>query len=89
MEQNRRRIVSVSVQPGSTFVAGNPQLAVDLVSSNLANGALGLTFDIAPDGQRFLVIRQLLRTEDGALAPQLKVVLNWGEELKRLAPAKK
>jgi len=24
-----------------------------------------------------------------ALAPKLKVVLNWGEELKRLAPAKK
>jgi hypothetical protein len=48
-------------------------------------GTTGRTFDIAPDGQRFLMLKQ-----DGAneAAPQnLVVVQNWTEELKRLVPA--
>ena len=44
-------------------------------------------YDIAPDGKRFLMLRQ--GGNDDASPPQnLTVVLNWTEELKRLVPTK-
>ena len=46
-------------------------------------------FDITPDG-KFVGLIQAGPTESGApIAPQLRVVLNWFEELKRLVPATK
>jgi len=46
-----------------------------------SGAAAGRTYDIAPDGQRFLVIKQ----GGGDNAPQnIVVVQNWFEELKRL-----
>jgi len=47
----------------------------------------GRTYDIHPDGQRFLMIKPATaETTDGEELPQLIVVLNWFEELKRLVP---
>ena len=43
-------------------------------------------FDISPDGQRFLMIKE---SEEQPSAAQLIVVLNWFEELKRLVPSAK
>ncbi len=40
-------------------------------------------YDIAPDGQRFLMIKPVETTEEG-LANQVVLVQNWFEELKRL-----
>ena len=39
-----------------------------------------------PDGQRFLMIKA---SEQESAATQLNVVLNWSDELRRLAPAGK
>jgi eukaryotic-like serine/threonine-protein kinase len=85
-DSSRRHIMGISVEPGSTFAASNPQVVIDLGDAGAVNGALGRTYDISPDGQRFLVILPLPRTTDGTSAPQVNVVLNWGEELKRLVP---
>ncbi len=41
-------------------------------------------YDIAPDGQRFLMIKE---NEEQPSAAQLILVLNWFEELKRLVPS--
>ncbi len=41
----------------------------------------GRTYDIAPDGQRFLMIK-----EGKDATPRIIVVQNWHEELKRLVP---
>jgi len=48
----------------------------------------GRTYDISPDGKRFLVIKQAAEsgTEDDSSNLRLVVVLNWTEELKQLAP---
>ena len=43
---------------------------------------VGRIYDISPDGRRFLVIR----SADEEPSAQMNVVLNWFEELKRLAP---
>ena len=46
------------------------------------------TYDLSPDGQRFLMIKVQPTSADEAESgtPTLVVVLNWFEELKRLVP---
>ena len=39
-------------------------------------------YDVTPDGQRFVMVR----AAQGSDQAQINVVLNWFEELKRLAP---
>jgi hypothetical protein len=48
--------------------------------------AAGRTFDIAPDGRRFLMIKE--GGSDASAAPQNRIVFvqHWVEELKRLVP---
>ena len=41
-------------------------------------------YDVSPDGQRFLMIR----SEGHPPATELRLVMNWHEELKRLVPTK-
>ena len=43
------------------------------------------SYDVAPDGERFIMIRP---TEDSGITtpPEMRVVLNWFEELERLVP---
>jgi len=46
--------------------------------------ALGRGYDVSPDGTRFLMIKDAAAST--GTAPQLVVVLNFFEELKRLVP---
>jgi serine/threonine-protein kinase len=53
-----------------------------LLSGPYGFNELAANYDVAPDGQRFLVLRSRVDS-----APrQLELVLNWFEELNRLAP---
>lgn len=79
-------VVKVTTQP--TFAFGNP-VSVPGGPLRLGFTRLERHHDVMPDG------RGLVAAVDGgqseAAAParsQLQVVLNWTEELKRLAPAK-
>ena len=40
-------------------------------------------YDVAPDGQRFVMIKV---SEEQEAVGQINIVLNWFEELKRLVP---
>jgi hypothetical protein len=51
------------------------------------SGTTSRTFDIAPDGRRFLMMTS--GTNDKRAAPQIVVVLNFFEELKRLVPTQR
>jgi len=51
-------------------------------------GGGGVQYDIAPDGQRFLMIK-LATAGDAARSPQIVVVQNWHSELQRLVPARR
>jgi hypothetical protein len=44
-------------------------------------------YDIAPDG-RFLILRSSQAEAGIAAAPEIVVVQNWFEELKRIVPTK-
>jgi hypothetical protein len=47
------------------------------------------TYDVAPDGQRFLMIKRAPQKEgERASEPKLVLVQNWLEEVKRLSPAR-
>jgi serine/threonine-protein kinase len=74
-------LMSVEVETQPAFKAGTPRALFQ------AAGYLGYgNYDVAPDGQHFLMIKQ----EDISTSPkELDVILNWSEELKRRAPSGK
>ena len=48
-------------------------------------GTTARSFDITPDGRRFLMIKE--SGDDDAVPPQMVVVQKWFDELKALVPA--
>jgi hypothetical protein len=47
----------------------------------------GRTYDVAPDGQQFLMIKEG-DADQTTMPPSLIVVQNWAQQLKRLVPTK-
>jgi serine/threonine-protein kinase len=72
------QLMAVPVQTESTLEFGNAEIVLDSIT---VGGRIGRTYDVSPDGERFLMI-----TEAGASDVELILVQNWGEELKRLVP---
>jgi Tol biopolymer transport system component len=75
----------VDVRTDGGFMAGKPRLLFD--RSGYVFGTPERCYDLSPDGQRFL----MTKLEDRKPTPvtELVLVLNWFEELKRLAPVGK
>jgi serine/threonine-protein kinase len=76
-------LMSVPIAPGPHFEPGRPVKVLDgrdYFGAGAQGG--GRTYDVAADGSRFLMVKP--REPDGS--SQLVVVLNWFEELTRLAP---
>ena len=69
---NQWMTVDIDTEP--KFQAGKPRLLFEAVFMD--------GYDVAPDGQRFLMVDP--RRE--AQSTQINVVLNWLDELKRLVP---
>ena len=78
------RLMAVDVRSQGGFAAGVPRMLVD-GGFYLNLVAQGRSYDISPDGTRFLLI-QAPNTGTQAETAGLTVVLNWAEELKRLVP---
>jgi len=77
--QNGEAMMAVPVESGTSFSTGTPEL---LFEGSFKLGAYGsLSYDVSTDG-RFLMME---RSQE-ATADRLHVVLDWFEELKRLAP---
>ncbi|MEE8160454.1 MAG: hypothetical protein V3T61_02330, partial [Acidobacteriota bacterium] len=73
--RNGKKLMAVAIRTQPEFLAGSPQM---MFEGDYAFG--GPLYDVSPDGQRFLMMTR----EEGR--EQIHVVLNWFEELKRLAP---
>ncbi len=72
-------VVEVTTQPN--FSAGSPKA---LFEGQFFTGGDGNTsYDVAPDGQRFVMIKASEEQQESA---SINVILNWFEELKRLVP---
>ena len=76
-------MMAVEVATEPTFSAGSPSLLFEgtFQTSVMSSAA----YDVAPDGQRFLMIK--VGGEQEEAATQINVVLNWFEELKRRVPS--
>ncbi len=74
-------VMVVPVETGDTFQRGTPQR---LFSMDPYYDGLGLSWDISPDGQRFLMVKH--GENPTPESSDIIVVLNWFEELTRLVP---
>jgi serine/threonine-protein kinase len=84
-------LMRVSVSPGTAWSPGKPERVLERVY--LVGTTPGRTYDVSPDGQRFLMVTanqtdqqsladgELRRSEAGIV-----VFTNWFEEVKRLVP---
>jgi serine/threonine-protein kinase len=79
-------LTAVPVQTsGSTFSAGKPAKVFD---AKYAQPYPARYYDVSPDGQRFLMIKDSAASDPNATPASMVVVLNWTEELKRLVPVR-
>ena len=81
-------LMRVGVERASSWAATTPTLLVKEGYFTIPDGTLGRTYDITPDGQRFLMIKEAGGTDQTAAPLQIIVVQHWTEELKRLVPTK-
>jgi Tol biopolymer transport system component len=80
-------LMNVRVESGAAWSAGTP---TKLFSGRFLFGETGpgegRTYDVAPDGRRFLMIKEAGGSEQIAAPTNLIVVQNWFDELKHLVP---
>jgi serine/threonine-protein kinase len=80
-------LMRVGVERGPSWRATTPSMVLQASEGafRVPYQNLGRTYDISPDGRRFLMIKTASSAE-GATPPQIIVVQSWFEELKRLVP---
>ena len=77
------KMVAVDTATRPSFSAGKPKV---LFESPYAPALqTNANYDVSPDGQRFLMVKE----NEGVSATQINVVLNWFEELKQKVPTGK
>ena len=78
------KLMSVSVTTQPRFSASTPRFIADLPPLPSSSGASNNgVFEASPDGQRFLFVKV---NGPDASSGEIRVILNWDEELRRLAP---
>lgn len=77
-DQSGRKMMVVDVTLQPSFAAGKPRVLFEDPYMGQINGR---NYDVAPDGQRFLMVQPSEQP-----ATQVNVVLNWFEDLKRRVP---
>jgi Tol biopolymer transport system component len=77
--RNGDAMMSVPVTPGPALMTGKPQRLFEKPYEPTL--ALWANYDVTGDGQRFLMLKTIEQAES---PPQINVVLNWFDELKRL-----
>jgi serine/threonine-protein kinase len=87
---NARQYVA-GVQTRPSFTVGNPEIIAGATFQ--ARGRVEREYDIAPDGRLLGLVTARRNLLDGAAdrdsqGPQIKVVLNWFEELKQRVPSR-
>jgi serine/threonine-protein kinase len=80
-------LMRVGVEPMPTWAATAP---TKLFEGRYGPAAYhyGRTYDVSPDGRRFLMIKDSGASGPNATPASMVVVLNWQEELKRLVPTR-
>jgi hypothetical protein len=74
------KTMAVDIRTDPTLTVGLPH---SLFEGNFHRGTPVWTFDVSPDGQRFLFLQAV---DPDPAATQINVILNFTEELKRSVP---
>jgi eukaryotic-like serine/threonine-protein kinase len=86
--RNGDAMMAVAVETAPTFKAGLPK---ELFRGNYSS-YYGHSWDIRPDGKKFLMIQPPASTQAAPTAaaprPKINIVVNWFEELKQRVPTK-
>ena len=69
---------------GTTWNAGTPTKLFEGRYYDATTGSAGRSYDVSPDGERFLMIKR--PGSDASATSAILVVQHWDEELKRLVP---
>jgi eukaryotic-like serine/threonine-protein kinase len=78
--RNGNTMMTVEIAPGPEFRPGKPQRLFDLDEGLYdAGGWVAATYDVSRDDQRFLMIKRVAQKPP---ATELKVIVNWLEEVK-------
>jgi eukaryotic-like serine/threonine-protein kinase len=80
-----KKMMAVQITTQPAFAASKPTMLFERDYAASEFLATGIAYDVSPDGQRFLMVKE---SDQAAAATQINVVLNWFQELKRLAPPK-
>jgi eukaryotic-like serine/threonine-protein kinase len=83
-------VMRVSIAAGPIWKAAAPTKLFAGTSYALspATGGMPRTYDVAPDGRRFLMIKNSEASTRTSTPPRIIVVQNWVEELKQRVPTK-
>jgi serine/threonine-protein kinase len=84
-EDNRIMVATYAVH-GNTFIVDKPHLWSE---TRLSNTGLTPNFDLAPDGKRFAVLMPAQGPEPAAVQSHVTLMMNFFDELRRIAPATK
>jgi len=76
------KLLSVPLRPGAAFQAGKP---VVLFEGSFEHFTYHAGYDISPDGRRFVMVQR----DPDAPPAQVRIVLNWFDELRRRVPVRK
>ena len=81
--QSGRALMVAAVHAGASFSSERPRSLFEGPYFDIEPGLRH--FDISPDGRRFVMIKDVQEIEASA-RDELTIVLNWFDELRRLAP---
>ena len=84
--REKHYFLSAAISSLSPFRAEPPRLLFEANAAEYDSTAPDHSWDVSPDGQRFLLSKVVAHADAPVTA--MHVVLNWTDELKRLAPAK-
>jgi serine/threonine-protein kinase len=85
--RNGDSVMAVAVETGQTFKCGKPESLFRGTYTSLLQDMH--TWDISPDGKRFLMMKEVGSNGSEAGGPRkINIVLNWFEELKQRVPVK-
>ena len=79
-----RQLLAVSIVTEPRFTTGVPEVLFE--GAYLPPSGQNRPYDLTPDGGRFVMIKASDVTSDADESPQIILVQNWFEELKRLVP---
>lgn len=81
--------MSVRIETAPAFRAGTPTVMFDLPPFYRSGARIGRQWDVTADGERFLIVNPGEAATTERVRSEIVVVLNWDDELKRLAPTKR